>query len=97
MHFAQTQTHNENRVSITLSRISIEALPLGHFISRLHIKIPFCARIVISKNRLAVFINTQGSGIRRNSLWFTAALNSLAVLVSIQSPVTISSKANSQK
>ena len=47
MHFAQAQTH-KRQSSIISSGTIIEAL---------HIKTPICARIPISQDRLAVFIN----------------------------------------
>ena len=60
MHFTQAQAHNNNWVQLW-----------AVFIDALHIKTSICARMLIPKDRLAVFTNypkyNQGPGIRRNS------------------------------
>ena len=53
VHFAQAQTHNDNQVQLRAG-----------FIEALHIKTPICARILISKDRLADFTKCNQLGIR---------------------------------
>ena len=74
------------------------------FIEALNINTPICARILIPKDRLAVFTNypsvTKDQALEETVLTnFHPMLHSCFQLVSvkIQSPVTMSSKANSQK
>ena len=46
VHFAQAQTHNNNRVYLQVG-----------FIEALHINTPICAKVPIPKDRLAIFTN----------------------------------------
>ena len=79
MHFAQAQTNNENRVKLRAG-----------FIEALHIKPPICARLPISKDRLAVFTNypsvTKDQELEETvlTLWFTAAFNPSVLQLRIQ-------------
>ena len=79
MHFAQAQTNNENRVKLR-----------ARFIEALHIKPPICARLPISKDRLAIFTNypsvTKDQALEETvlTLWFTAAFNPSVLLLRIQ-------------
>ena len=72
----------------------------------LYIKTPLYARISIPEDRLTIFTNYPSAAKDQALeetvspypiLWFTAALNSLVLLLRIQSPITMSPKANSQK
>ena len=79
MHFAQAQAHNENQVKLQMG-----------FIEALHIKPPICARLPISRDRLAIFTNypsvTKDQALEETvlTLWFTAAFNPSVLLLRIQ-------------
>ena len=70
----------------------------------LHIKTPICARVPIPKDRLAIFTNypsvTKDQALKETFLTlFHPVVHTCFQLVNvrIQSPVMMSSKANSQK
>ena len=79
MHFTQAQAYNENQVKLRMG-----------FIEALHIKPPICARLPISKDRLAIFTNypsvTKDQALEETvlTLWFTAAFNPSVLLLRTQ-------------